>query len=189
MKLISLKFKSVKSTNDIAHKLIKKKKTRPTIILSEKQTKGRGTMGKKWISKKGNLFLTIFFDMNKKKVDFKKFAVLNAYLLKSILVKKFSSKIKIKWPNDLLFEGKKICGILQETVINAGKKFLIIGIGINTNLEPKNNSFLSTSLKHITKKNVDNKKLFIMIKKNYEKFLLKTNQNTFLELKKFTKKL
>ena len=189
MKLKSLKFKSVRSTNDIAHKLIKKKKIKPTIILSEKQTRGRGTMGKKWISKKGNLFLTIFFDMTKKKLDFKKFAVLNAYLLKSILVKKFSSKIKIKWPNDLLFEGKKICGILQETVINAEKKFLIIGIGINTNLNPKNSSFLSTSLKHITKKNIDNKKLFIMIKKSYEKFLYKANQNTFSELKKFAKKL
>ena len=189
MKLRTLKFKSVKSTNDIAHILIKQNKIRPTIILSEKQTKGRGTMGKKWISKKGNLFLTIFFDMNKKKVDFKKFAVLNAYLLKSILVKKFSNKIKIKWPNDLLFEGKKICGILQEIVSNAEKKFLIVGIGINTNIEPKNRSFSSTSLKHITKKNIDNKKLFIMIKKNYEKFLLKTNRNTFSDLKKFTKKL
>ena len=89
MKLRSLKFKSVKSTNDIAHKLIKKKNVRPTIILSEEQSKGRGTMGKKWISKKGNLFLTIFFDMSKKKVDFKKFSVLNAHLLKSILIKKF----------------------------------------------------------------------------------------------------
>ena len=78
---------------------------------------------------------------------------------------------------------------MQETVINAEKKFLIVGIGINTNLEPKNSSFSSTSLKHITKKNIDNKKLFIMIKKNYEKFLLKANQNSFSELKKFTKKL
>ena len=90
--------------------------------------------------------------MSLKKVDFKKFAVLNAYLLKSILVKKFSKKIKIKWPNDLQYDGKKICGILQETVINTGKKFLIVGIGINTNLEAKNSSFSSTSLKHITKK-------------------------------------
>ena len=67
MKLRSIKFKSVKSTNDIAQKLIKKKKIKPTIIFSEKQTKGRGTMGKRWISKKGNLFLTIFFDISKKK--------------------------------------------------------------------------------------------------------------------------
>ncbi len=189
MKLRSLKFKSVKSTNDIAHTLIKKKNTRPTIILSEKQTNGRGTMGKKWISKKGNLFLTIFFDMSKKKIDFKKFAVLNAYLLKSILIKKFSNKIKIKWPNDLLFERKKICGILQETIINKGKKFLIVGIGINTNLNPNNSSFLSTSLKQITNKNIDNKKLFIMIKKKYEKFLFKANQNSFSELKKYTQKI
>ena len=56
MKLRSLKFKSVKSTNDIALILIKKKNFRPTIILSEKQTKGRGTMGKKWISKKETYF-------------------------------------------------------------------------------------------------------------------------------------
>ena len=189
MKLRALKFKCVKSTNDIAHKLIKKKNIRATIILSEKQTQGRGTMGKKWISKKGNLFLTIFFDMSKKKIDFKKFAVLNAYLLRSILTKKFTRKIKIKWPNDLLFDGKKICGILQETVINAEKKFLIVGIGINTNLDPKNSSFSSTSLKRITNKNIDNKKLFIMIKKNYEKFLFKTNQNSFSKLKKFTQKI
>ena len=189
MKLRLLKFKSVKSTNDIAHTLIKKKNDRPSIILSEKQTRGRGTMGKKWISKKGNLFLTIFFDMSEKKIDFKKFSILNAYLLKGILVKKFSNKIKIKWPNDLLFEGKKICGILQETVIIAEKKFLIIGIGINTNLNPENSSFLSTSLKQITNKNIDNKKLFIMIKKNYEKFLFKADRNSFSELKKFAQKI
>ncbi len=188
MKLRSLKFKSVKSTNDIAHKLIKKKNIRPTIIVSEKQTKGRGTMGKKWVSKKGNLFLTIFFDISNKKIDFRKFAILNAYLLKNILMKKYSKKIKIKWPNDLLFEKKKICGILQETVIEAKKKFLIVGIGINTNLDPNNSGFSSTSLKQITNKNIDNKKLFIMIKNSYEKFLLKTNKYSFLELKKFTKK-
>ena len=52
MKLRSLKFKSVKSTNDIALMLIKKDNIKPSIILSERQTKGRGTMGKKWISKK-----------------------------------------------------------------------------------------------------------------------------------------
>ena len=189
MKLKLLKFKSVKSTNDVALMLIKKNNTKPSIILSERQTKGRGTMGKRWISKKGNLFLSIFFDMSKKKIDFKKFAIINAYLLKSILAKKFSNKIKIKWPNDLLFEGKKLCGILQETIIKADKKYLIVGIGINTNFDPKNSSFSSTSLKQIINKNIDNKKLFIMIKKSYEKFLFKVNQKSFSELKKFTQKI
>ena len=189
MKLRSLKYKSVNSTNDVAHELIKKKSIKPTIILAENQIKGRGTMGKRWVSKKGNLFLTIFFDISEKKIDFKKFAVLNAYLVKNILIKKFSKKIKIKWPNDLLFEKKKICGILQETVINAEKKFLIVGIGINTNFNPNNSSFLSTSLKQITNKNIDNKKLFNMIKNKYEKFLYKIKKLTFTELKKFTNEL
>ena len=66
MRLRALKFKSVKSTNDIALMLIQKDNIKPSIIVSECQTKGRGTMGKKWISKKGNLFLSIFFDMSKK---------------------------------------------------------------------------------------------------------------------------
>ncbi len=56
-----IKFKNVKSTNDEAIKLIKSNKTKPTIIHSYNQSKGRGTMGKKWISKKGNIFLSIFF--------------------------------------------------------------------------------------------------------------------------------
>ena len=179
-----LKFKSVKSTNDIALKLIKKKSKTPTIILSEKQTKGRGTMGKKWISQKGNLFFTIFFALDKKNIDFKKFAVLNAYLLKNILSKRFSNKIKIKWPNDILFEKKKICGILQETVINAGQKFLIVGIGINTNFDPKIRGFSSTSLRKIINKEIDNKKVFNIIKRKYEKFLLKVHKHSFSELKK-----
>jgi biotin-(acetyl-CoA carboxylase) ligase len=73
--------------------------------------------------------------------------------------------------------------------MNTRKRYLIVGIGINTNFNPKNNSFSSTSLKHITNKNIDNKKLFIMIKKNYENFLTKTNQNSYLELKKYTQKI
>ena len=189
MKLKLLKFKSVKSTNDVALRLIKKRYYRPTIISSEKQTKGRGTMGKKWISKKGNLFLTIFFELNQKKIDFKKFAILNAYLIKTILVKNFSNKIKIKWPNDLLIEKKKICGILQETVNNHEKKFLIVGIGINTNYYPKMSNFSSTSIKKIINKSIDNNKLLNIIRDNYEKFLFKSKRNGFSELKKLVSNL
>ena len=123
MKLRSLKFKSVKSTNDIALKLIKKDNIKPSIILSDRQTKGRGTMGKKWISQKGNLFLSIFFDMSKKKIDYKKFAIINAYLLKSILAKKFSNKIKIKWPNDLLFKKKKFVGFYKRPLLMQENNF------------------------------------------------------------------
>ena len=168
MKLKLLKFKSVKSTNDVALRLIKKRYYRPTIISSEKQTNGRGTMGKKWISKKGNLFLTIFFELNQKKIDFKKFAILNAYLIKAILVKNFSNKIKIKWPNDLLIKNRKVCGILQELIQFEKKFFLIIGVGINTVYSPKEKKIKGISLLESSGKFIDNSKILKSLKKNYE---------------------
>ena len=107
MKFKKFKFKKVKSTNNTAIRIIRETNYNLGMVIAETQSKGRGQYGKKWISIKGNLFLSIFFDMSEKKLNFKKFAILNAYLLKNILAKKFSNKIKIKWPNDLLFEKKK----------------------------------------------------------------------------------
>ena len=66
MKLKIIKMKRVQSTNNVALKLIKKKKIKPTLITSLIQTKGKGTMGKKWISQKGNLFISIFLKLNPK---------------------------------------------------------------------------------------------------------------------------
>ena len=153
------------------------------MISSEIQTHGRGTMGKKWISKKGNLFISIFFEMNQKKLNFKDFAILNAYLLKSIISKEFSKKIIIKWPNDLIYNKKKICGILQEVVNYKDKKFLIVGIGLNTNFDPKNKGFSSTSLKKIMNKNIDNNKVLNKIKNIYEKFLTQAKSHSYLKIK------
>ena len=184
MKLRSLKFKSVKSTNDIALMLIKKDNIKPSIILSERQTKGRGTMGKKWISKKGNLFISIFFRLNQKKINFKQFAVLNAFLIKKIISDKISRKIKIKWPNDLLYKKDKFCGILQEVIKFNKFDFLIVGIGLNTNVVPQNKSFKSTSLKNIVKKNISNQKILKSIVKAYEKFLKDAEIKSFSELKR-----
>ena len=82
MKIKIKKYKKVKSTNDIALRLIKKNYSEPTLIISEKQTNGRGRVGKKWISKKGNIFISLFFKFNQRKINFKQFAILNAFLLK-----------------------------------------------------------------------------------------------------------
>ena len=189
MKIKLLRFKSVKSTNDVALKLIKKKNSIPTMIVSEIQTDGRGTMGKKWISQKGNIFVSIFFEMNQKNINFKHFAILNAFLLKNVLSKQFSRKIKIKWPNDLLHNNKKICGILQEVINYKAKKFLIVGIGVNTNFDPQNRGFSSTSLKKIMNKDIDNNKVLNNIKKIYEKFLTKAKNHSFIKLKKIYNKV
>ena len=67
MKIKLKKYKKVKSTNDIALRLIKKNNTYPMLVTSKEQTNGRGRMGKKWISQKGNLFISLFFKLDQKK--------------------------------------------------------------------------------------------------------------------------
>ncbi len=184
MRIGLIRFKRVKSTNDVAIKLIKKKRLKHAIITSENQINGRGTMGKKWVSKKGNLFLSIFFEINQKKINYKQFAILNALILKKIISKLVSKKIKIKWPNDLMYNKKKICGILQEVISFERKNFLIVGVGLNTNVNPENKSFSSISLKNIVNKRINNNRILINIKKGYEKLLNEIKKKTFLELKK-----
>ena len=156
---------------------------RPTLINSEIQTKGKGTMGKKWVSLKGNLFFSIFFAINNTKINYKQFAILNAYLLKKILSKYILKKIKIKWPNDLFIEKKKICGILQEIIQHRNKYFLIIGVGINTRTSPRIKNFKTSSLQKFTKNKVDNNKILIDIKKKYEKLIYDVEKYKFLYLK------
>ena len=183
MKIKIKKYKKVKSTNDVAMKLIKSNITEPTLITTEKQTNGRGRIGKKWISLKGNLFISLFFEFDQKKINFKQFAVLNAFLLKKVISKIISKKIKIKWPNDLLFNKLKFCGILQEVIKFDNFEYLIVGIGLNTNTVPQNKSFKSTCLKNILNKKIDNQKILKKIVIAYEKFLGEKNKLSFSDLK------
>ena len=184
MKLKIIKMKRVQSTNKTALMLIKSKKSQPTLITSLVQTKGRGTMGKKWVSKKGNLFISIFFEINQRRINFKQYALLNAYLLRDILAKFTHKKIDIKWPNDLLIKSEKICGILQEVVNFNTKTFLIIGAGINTNSSPAIKNYKATSLSSILNKKINNNKILVEIRKDYEKFILQTKKYNFTEIKK-----
>jgi len=183
MKIKIKNYKKVKSTNDVAMKLIKRNILEPTLITTEKQTNGRGRIGKKWISLKGNLFITLFFEFDQKKINFKQFAFLNALLLKKVISKIISKKIKIKWPNDLLFNKLKFCGILQEVIKFNDFDYLIVGIGLNTNIVPQNKSFKSTCLKNILNKKIDNQKILKKIVIAYEKFLGEKNKLSFSDLK------
>jgi BirA family transcriptional regulator, biotin operon repressor / biotin---[acetyl-CoA-carboxylase] ligase len=106
MKLKTIKFDNVKSTNDKAIELIRKNQTDPSIIVAKKQIKGRGTRGKKWISIKNNLFISIFFEISSSKIGFDQFAFLNPYIVRKVLKKYTKNKIFIKWPNDLLLKKK-----------------------------------------------------------------------------------
>ena len=111
-----IKLNCVKSTNDEAIKIIKSKKNSEGIIISKNQTQGRGTMGKKWISHNGNLFISIFFELKKSMPNFKEFSLINPLIIKKILNEYTFNQVKIKWPNDLLIRNRKVCGILQEII-------------------------------------------------------------------------
>ena len=84
----------------------------------------------------------------------------------------------------MLYKKDKFCGILQEVIKFNKFDFLIVGIGLNTNVVPQNKSFKSTSLKNIVKKNISNQKILKSIIKTYEKFLKDAEIKSFSELKR-----
>lgn len=137
-------FKKVNSTNDIAIKKVKRGFTRG-LVQAEFQKKGRGQRGKKWISYKGNLFITIFFKINKK-TSLKNITFKNCNKIKKVISKLIKKKLIIMKPNDLLLNNKKICGILQETVVHNNSLFLIAGIGINLIKSPKIINYPTTNI-------------------------------------------
>jgi len=168
MKLNLIKLKEVKSTNDEAIKIIRSKKNKQGIIISSLQTKGKGTMGKKWISQKGNFFASIFFELKKNMPKPNEFSLINPLIIKKTLNDYSRFEVKIKWPNDLLIKSRKVCGILQELIKLDKKSFLIIGIGINTLRSPNNKKFKSISLLECSDKVINNYQILKNLKKNYE---------------------
>ena len=113
MILKTFKFKKIKSTNDTAIKKIKKGFDNG-IVISLEQTKGRGQYGKQWISKKGNLFVTIFYKI-KNHSKIRNLTKKNFKLLINIIQFFLKQKVKIKLPNDIIVNKKKLCGVLHET--------------------------------------------------------------------------
>ena len=180
------KYESVKSTNDIAIKLINEKKIEKGCVHAKKQTKGKGTYGKKWISKEGNLFLTIFFPLKKNYPPFNEFFMINpikvANVIKKLCIKE---KINLKFPNDIFINKRKVCGILQELIMSKGKKFLIIGIGLNINSNPIiKKKYKATNIYHETKKKIRIFKIINLIIMSYKKFFLNLSSYNYSNFKK-----
>ena len=167
MKLKKYQFKRVKNTNDVAIKKIKSGISNG-IILTETQTKGRGQYGKKWISFKGNLLMSIFFEINTD-TSIKNMTFKNCEMIRKSIQKFTKSKIKIKPPNDLLINNEKICGILQETFFQNKKKFIVVGIGLNLVKSPKIKKYPTNYLSKYTSKKISKLLVFRSIKCLYEK--------------------
>ena len=167
MKLKKFLFKKVKNTNNTAIRLIKNGNDNG-IVSSETQTKGKGQRGNKWISKRGNLFISIFFKINSK-FSLKKITTVNLSILKKIISNQITKNIKIKLPNDILIDKKKVCGILQEIIHQNGNKYLIVGIGINIINSPNILNYPTTFLNNYSKKKINKIKIINKIKLNFEK--------------------
>ena len=173
MKFKVFKFKKVKSTNNTAIRILKNTNIHYGMISSESQNNGRGQYGKKWISYKGNLFVSFFFKLDNLKISFKQLSKLNCLLIRKVLTKYYKKKIFYKKPNDLLIDKKKICGILQETLIKLDRKYLIVGVGINLIKSPNIKNYPTTNLKELLNKKVSKIKIENQLKKNFELKLTK----------------
>ena len=186
MKFKIYKFGRVTSTNDMAINLIKEEKKESGCVCADFQTKGRGTHGRKWISDKGNLFISIFFPLKDSYPSFNEFTIINPIIISGV-ISHFCKKenVNLKFPNDILVNRKKICGILQELITSNSEKFLIIGIGVNivSNPEIKNN-YQATNILFQTEKKPKIKEIIDLIISSYEKFFIDLNSYNYKHFKK-----
>ena len=183
MKLKKFNFKIVNSTNDIAIRLIKKTNNKFGIIVADKQKKGRGQRGNKWISYNGNLFVSIFFSLDKINMSLKQLTKANCFLIKKALSQFCKKKIYIKPPNDLLINKKKICGILQETLKKTNTTYFIVGVGINLIKSPHIESYPTTNILELTKTKVNKKKIILELVNIYEEFIKKVSKLSLTTIK------
>ena len=185
MKFEIFKFDRATSTNDVAISLIKNKQKKVGCVYVDIQTKGRGTHGREWVSQKGNLFASIFFSLEKNYPPFNEFSIINPIIISDVIKHFCNKNIKLKFPNDIFVNGKKICGILQEVITSKDKNFLIIGIGINIVSNPDiNKDYKATNLLLETKKKRDIKDLITYIIFSYEKFFIDLNLYNYENFKK-----
>ena len=107
MKFKKFKFKKVKSTNSTAIRIIKNSRYNYGMVISDIQTMGRGQYGKKWISYKGNLFVSFFYRLNNINLSLSRLTKINCLLVKKLLKNYYKKNIIFKKPNDLLIQKKK----------------------------------------------------------------------------------
>lgn len=158
------------STNEFCINLIKNNISTNGIVSAEIQTNGRGRYGNKWISKKGNIFLS-FYKKIKLQKDIIKYQYKVLKMVKNFLIKKGlkEQNIQIKDPNDILINNKKICGILVESYKNNKSLFVIAGIGLNLASSPNLKKYRTTFLNKYLKKKVNKLDFLEFIKKNFNK--------------------
>ncbi len=154
------KYKSLPSTNVKAKELANAGASPWTVVLSEIQENGYGRKGEEWYSPIGGLYFSVILPKGEIN-DLQTLTILAAFIVAKTIKESFNVEPLIKLPNDVLLNGKKICGILTENVIGNEVKSSVIGIGLDTNIENFSPGLkdIATSLKMETGREVDNMKI------------------------------
>ena len=148
---------TVDSTNTLATELCEKNAPHGTVVIADRQTKGRGRLGRTWVSTAGNLHMSIALRPAMASSDGTLLTMIASVACARALIEKTGLPVGIKWPNDLMVSGKKLGGVLTE-VKSMGNRiiFAVMGIGINVNSDmedfPPEVRATATSLKAETAK-------------------------------------
>jgi len=130
-------FASIGSTNDEAKKMAANGKATGAVVLAERQTCGHGRLAREWFSPNGaGIWLSVILRPRLLPKDAPKITLLAAVAVNQAIINCTGLATGIKWPNDIVFQGKKIAGILTE--MNAemdAVNYIVLGIGINVNVK------------------------------------------------------
>ena len=143
-------YKQIDSTNTELARLATKGAEHGTVVVAELQTAGKGRRGRQWESPAGeNIYMSILLRPNCVPDKAPMLTLVMAYSVGEALKALGFSEVQIKWPNDLVLSGKKICGILTEMQLKDSElDYVVVGVGINVNTSsfPKELQDTATSL-------------------------------------------
>ena len=148
-------FQELETTMDKAKFLAKNDAPHLSVVIAENQTTGRGRLNRKWVSSKGGLWFTLILKPNTPPPLSYIYNFAASLSLSRSLNRLFDVNVSVKWPNDLLLNGKKLVGLLSEMETRGDMvEFVNIGIGINVNNSPQEYEPKAISLKDVLHKTV-----------------------------------
>jgi len=128
--------REVDSTNEWAKELAMNGAYEGTVVMAETQTTGRGRLGREWVSPTGGLWFSFILRPKLRPAEAVKLTFVAGLAVAKVLREMFGSKAETKWPNDVLVNGRKICGILTEmNTTGETVNFVVVGIGVNANFD------------------------------------------------------
>ena len=168
----------IDSTQSEIWRLIKKDEIiNGTVVLADIQTDGKGTHGRTWYTdEENNIAFSLYITPNCNIKNLDGITLKIAQLIIGIFKDQYNIDLQIKLPNDIVFNGKKIGGILTETqIISEVVKYLVIGIGINTNKQSFNDEIrnIATSIRKEFNINVDTQSFVTEFCNRFEKEIFK----------------